>query len=183
MQRGYKEIVKLADNGKKDEIARLLADGSYMIEAQKKTLAAAHDLSDYSVRIKEANVKATIKETGGSSHLILILSAVGIVVVIAIIVMLSISITRPLERGVQMMEELKRGHLSKRMGFKRKDEIGLLADAMDQFADHLQQNVIFNMQQISEGNINIEPAVIDDKDEIGPALKKMTETIRIWSTK
>ena len=178
MQRGYKDIMKLADNGKKDEIARLLADGSYMIEAQKKTLAAANDLRDYSARIKEANVKATIKETGGSSYIILILSALGIVVVIAIVVMLSVSITQPLERGVQMMEELKRGHLSKRMGFRRKDEIGLLADAMDQFADHLQQNVIFNMQQISEGNINIEPAVIDDKDEIGPALKKMTETIK-----
>jgi len=61
---------------------------------------------------------------------------------------------------------------------KRKDEIGDLTHAMDEFADHLQKNVIFNMQQISEGNINVEPAVIDGKDEIGPALRKMIETIR-----
>ncbi len=52
---------------------------------------------------------------------------------------------------------------------------------MDQFADYLQQNVIFNMQQISEGNINIEPDLIDDKDEIGPALKRMTNAISSMS--
>ena len=34
------------------------------------------------------------------------------------------------------------------------------------------------MQQISEGNINIKPAITDDKDEIGPALQQMMETIK-----
>ncbi len=43
---------------------------------------------------------------------------------------------------------------------------------MDKFADNLQKNIVFNMQQISEGNIDIKPAIIDDKDEIGPALIK-----------
>ena len=70
------------------------------------------------------------------------------------------------------------GHLSNRLNLERKDEIGVLAKAMDQFADHLQKNVIFNMQQISEGNINIEPAIIDERDEIGPAIKMMAVNIR-----
>ena len=48
---------------------------------------------------------------------------------------------------------------------------------MDQFADNLQKKVIFNMQQISEGNIDIAPAITDDKDEIGPALNKMINAI------
>jgi methyl-accepting chemotaxis protein len=34
------------------------------------------------------------------------------------------------------------------------------------------------MKQISEGNIDIAPAIKDDQDEIGPALKKITETIK-----
>jgi methyl-accepting chemotaxis protein len=33
------------------------------------------------------------------------------------------------------------------------------------------------MQQISEGNIDIKPAITDDKDEIGPALNKMINAI------
>ncbi len=177
MQRGYKEIMKVADGGKNDEVARLLADGSYIIKAQNKTLAAVHDLSDYFVSRKEENVRETRDQTGGSSSLILILVAIGLVLVIAVVVMLSVSITQPLKRGVLMMEELKRGHFSKRLHFNRKDEIGELTHAMDQFADHLQQNVIFNIHQISEGNIDIKPAIIDDKDEIGPALNKMINAI------
>jgi len=34
------------------------------------------------------------------------------------------------------------------------------------------------MQQISEGNIDIVPVITDDKDEMGPALQKMTQNIR-----
>ena len=76
-----------------------------------------------------------------------------------------------------MMQDLEKGHLSNRLHFNRKDEIGELTHAMDQFADNLQQNVIFSMQQISEGNIDIVPDITDDKDEIGPALNKMINAI------
>ena len=58
-----------------------------------------------------------------------------------------------------MMQDLEKGHLSNRLHFNRKDEIGELTHAMDKFADNLQQNVIFSMQQISEGNIDITPAI------------------------
>jgi len=177
MQRGYKETMKMADNGKNDEVARLLADGSYMIESQKKTLAAINDLNDYGMRKNESGVNTTIKNTRGFSYIMLTLSAIGIALSIIVVMMLTASITKPLRKGVLMMQELGRGHLSKRLNMERKDEIGFLAKAMDQFADYLQKNVIFNMQQISEGNIDIAPAITDDRDEIGPALKKMVETI------
>ena len=177
MQRSYKEIMKMADNGKNDEVARLLADGSYMIESQKKTLAAINDLNDYGMRKNESGVNTTIKNTRGFSYIMLTLSAIGIALSIIVVMMLTVSITKPLRKGVLMMQELGRGHLSKRLNMERKDEIGSLAKAMDQFADYLQKNVIFNMQQISEGNIDIAPAITDDRDEIGPALKKIVETI------
>lgn len=105
----------------------------------------------------------------------LILSAIAIALAIVTIAFLTESITKPLKKGVQMMAEMKKGHLSNRLDIKRRDEIGLLANAMDEFADHLQKNIIFNMQQISEGNINVAPVVIDEKDEIGPALKKLSK--------
>jgi methyl-accepting chemotaxis protein len=87
------------------------------------------------------------------------------------------SITKPLEKGVLMMQDLVKGHLSHRLHFNRKDEIGELTHAMDQFASNLQKKVIFSMQQISEGNIDIAPDIIDDKDEIGPALNRMINAI------
>ncbi|MGD0280706.1 MAG: MCP four helix bundle domain-containing protein, partial [Smithella sp.] len=177
MQRGYKEIMKVADEGKNVEIVRLMADGSYVVEARKKALIAINDLNDYDMRKNEADVNTTIKNTGGLSYIMLTLSAIGIVLSIAVVIMLTVSITKPLKKGVLMMQELRRGHLSNRLNMDRKDEIGALADAMDQFADHLQKNVIFNMRQISGGNIDIVPVITDDKDEIGPAIKVMVVTI------
>jgi methyl-accepting chemotaxis protein len=178
VQQGYKNIMGLVNDGKKDEVAGLLADGNFMLTIQKKTLTAVNALNDYNTKRKETDVKTTKEHTGGTSYIVLMLIGLGLIPVSAIVYMLSVSITQPLKRGVLMMEELKRGHLSKRLHIERKDEIGLLANAMNQFADNLQQNVIFNMKQISEGNISIEPAIIDDMDEIGPALKNMVGTIR-----
>ena len=77
-----------------------------------------------------------------------------------------------------MMQDMEKGHLANRLHFNRKDEIGDLTHAMDRFADNLQQKLVFNMQQISEGNINITPTITDDKDEINPALIKMIETLK-----
>jgi len=106
------------------------------------------------------------------------LMIIGGAIAILFGIFLSRSIANPLKRGLVMIKEIGKGHLSMRLNMgNRKDEVGLLANSMDEFADHLQQNVIFNMQQISEGNINVAPTIIDDKDEIGPALKKMVEII------
>jgi methyl-accepting chemotaxis protein len=109
----------------------------------------------------------------------MLLMVIGGIVSLSLGVFLSRSIARPLNKGLIMIKEIGKGHLSMRLNMgKREDEVGLLSHAMDEFADHLQKNVIYDMQQISEGNVNIEPAIIDDKDEIGPALVKMTETIK-----
>ena len=178
MRRGYDLIIKAANDNKNDEVKSLLAEGSYLMEAQKKTLVAVRNLNEYITGKNEAYVTASIEKTEGVSYAMLLLSAVAIALSIVVMIMLTISITNPLKKGVLMMEELKRGHLSKRLGIKRKDEIGALANAMDEFADHLQKNVILNMQEISEGNVNIAPAIIDDNDEIGPALNKMMSTVK-----
>ncbi len=181
MQRGYKEIMKETDEGKKDEIGRLLSDGSYAAEARKNILAAVSNLREYNINRNESAAKKIIQATGGWSGQLLLLSLFGALFLVGVAIMMKYSITNPLNRGVVMMKELSQGHLSKRLNLNRKDEIGDLANAMDQFADHLQKNVIFNMQQISEGNIDITPAIVDDKDEIGPALNNMIDAIGAMS--
>ena len=178
MQRGYKAIMKATDEGKRDEVDRLLAAGSYAVQSQANTFASIDNLNDHIISKNEAAVKANMKASGGLSIAMVILAAISIAIIIVLVILLSISITQPLKKGVLMMDALKRGHLSNRLGIKRKDEIGVLANSMDEFADHLQQNVVFNIQQISKGNMDIEPTIIDDKDEIGPALQQMVEIIK-----
>jgi methyl-accepting chemotaxis protein len=139
-------------------------------------MAAVRNLNDYNNSRNEAAIKNATGIGGWAGILWLLLAAEAILLIVMGIIITE-SITNPLKKGVLMMQELKKGHLSNRLHFNRKDEIGELTHAMDEFANHLQKNVIFNMQQISEGNIDIKPAIIDDKDEIGPALNKMINAI------
>ena len=178
VQRGYKEIMKAADDGKKDEVSLLLSDGSYFIKARNNTLAAVRNLNDYNVSRNEAAIKATVKGTAFWSGTQWLFSIAGTLLLIAMGIIITESITKPLKKGALMMQDMEKGHLANRLHFNRKDEIGDLTHAMDRFADNLQQKLVFNMQQISEGNIDITPTITDDKDEINPALIKMIETLK-----
>jgi methyl-accepting chemotaxis protein len=177
MQRGYKEIMKMADGGKNDEVPRLLTDGSYLIKARKNILAAVRNLNDYNASRNEAAIKANATGSGGWSGILWLFSFFGALLLVSMSIMLTQSITKPLKKISLMMQEIEKGHLSNRLNMKRKDEIGSLSRSMDKFSDNLQQNIVFNMQQISEGNIDVAPPITDDQDEIGPALNKMINAI------
>ena len=181
MQRGYKEIIEMADSGKNDEVTPLLADGSYFIKARNNSLAALRNLNDYNTSWNEAAIKANATGIGGWSVILWLLLVAEAILLIVMGLIITESITKPLKKGVLMMQDLVKGHLSHRLHFNRRDEIGELTSEMDKFADNLQRNVIFSMQQISEGNIDITPPIVDDKDEIGPALNKMINAIGAMS--
>jgi len=178
MQRGCKDLMRLATEGKHDEISRLLAEGSYFATARTQMTEAVNHLTKQIVARHEARVKETVKGKGGWSGILWIFSGIGALLLTLFGIMMNVSLTRPLKRALVMMQELEKGHLSKRLHLKRKDEIGDLTHAMDQFADRLQNSIVFGIKQLSEGNIHIAPAIKDDADEIGPALSRMTETLK-----
>ena len=177
-QKSFEEIMRIADEGKQDEAQLLLADTSRFITARNKALAAVGNLYNYNTGLNEAAIKANAAGIGSWAGILWLLLALEGILLIVMGIIITESITKPLEKGVRMMQEMKKGHLSKRLHLNRRDEIGELTHAMDQFAEHLQKNVILNMQQISEGNIDTTPVITDNQDEMGPALQKMTENIR-----
>ena len=92
--------------------------------------------------------------------------------------LLARSIIDPLARGVQMMSELSQGHLGMRLNMQRADEIGSLANYMDQFADDLQAKVVNVINKIAAGDLSGDVIARDERDEIAPALKLTIETLR-----
>lgn len=87
------------------------------------------------------------------------------------------SITKPLLQVVDMISELSKGHLGRRLSMKRRDEIGSMANSMDSFADYLQFSVIRTIQQIASGE-KAEPIPLHDtSDEISPAINQMIQTL------
>ena len=110
-----------------------------------------------------------------------IVTVVGIVLlglIISIAILISSSISGSIPKIVNMMQDMTHGHLSTRLGLNRKDEIGIVAREMDSFADTLQNVVIGTMHKISEGDVSTDIVVEDKADEISPALKQLTETIK-----
>jgi methyl-accepting chemotaxis protein len=88
-------------------------------------------------------------------------------------------IAKPLGATVNMMNELGRGHLDVRLNLNRKDEIGVMAKAVDMFADDMQNVVIGTMKKISVGDLSAKIELKDDKDEISGALKKTVESLNV----
>jgi len=173
MQRGYREVMSAADNNNNDEVKSLMSAGSYVIQARMKTLTDIHDLNDINRKNAEAANKANRSAASTASVILLIATILVGVTALTIGIMLTLSITKPLNKAVLMVQELGKGHLSERLNLNRKDEIGVLAQTMDQFADDLKRYVVIGMQRIAKGDIGIETPMMDERDEIGPAIKMM----------
>ncbi|HEY3381293.1 MAG TPA: methyl-accepting chemotaxis protein [Vicinamibacterales bacterium] len=87
-------------------------------------------------------------------------------------------VTRPMAKVVTLVGELLKGHLSHRAGVTQRDEVGHTAQALDQFAEVLQTNVIGVMKHIAEGDLSDEVRAQDDRDEIAPALQTTIASLR-----
>ncbi len=123
-------------------------------------------LSDYTGPID------TIRNT----ILMIVVASIAIGAIIAIL--FGRSISGPLQQVVVMIKELRNGHLSARLKVRRKDEIGVMAATMDEFADDLQINVVGNIKKIANGEYIQEfNKPVDDRDEIRPALRMMVESL------
>ncbi len=112
-----------------------------------------------------------------SSIIFLLITLFAIIFGLSFAIILTNSITSPLGRTMEMIQEMGRGHLGMRLMMTRGDEVGRMAHEMDDFAEILQTSVIGIMQKIAAGEQVDTVPVIDDRDEIGPALKATVDTI------
>ena len=65
-------------------------------------------------------------------------------------------IIKPLQKTVNMIEELGRGQLDQRLNLGSNDEIGRMGKVIDSFADNLQHEVLTAFQKLAEGDFTFE---------------------------
>jgi len=82
-------------------------------------------------------------------------------------------VRRPIVQVEAMMAELENGRLGQRLRLARKDEIGRMADAMDRFADSLDQEVVGSLQKLAAGDLTFQVTPRDGQDAVRGALKKL----------
>lgn len=117
-----------------------------------------------------------------SNQTTLTLAALALIILLGVSVLLYFvirgSVSRPLQRAVVMIEGMSKCHLSDRLNIKTNDEIGQMAQAMDQFCDDMQNLMIAKMNRIAEGDVSISIEMIDEQDEISPAMIRIVSAIR-----
>ncbi|MDD1716406.1 MAG: MCP four helix bundle domain-containing protein, partial [Methanolinea sp.] len=177
MQTGYLAIETYADQDDTEAIDRELAANSATIAARTATLDATHALVASYVDEADAMAEAGNSAAASASMIMIIATIVGAIVAIVLGLFLTRSITGPLNKAINMLQELGKGHLGTRLKMGRKDEIGVMADTMDKFADDLKE-IVETMKKISAGDLSSEPRVVDAQDEINPALKQTIDALR-----
>jgi methyl-accepting chemotaxis protein len=176
----YQELLEknrlLWDSGNKDAVIESLTTGD--LQKSRKEIGASIDI------IKEINKKdaeriklESDRIFADSMYQIIVAGVIGVLAALILGIIISRGITVPLNRVLMMILEMGRGHLGTRLAMNRKDEIGVMAGAMDTFADDLQKKMIFTIQQIAAGQKAEEIPPFDEKDEILPALNQMIQTL------
>jgi methyl-accepting chemotaxis protein len=168
--------IELKKQGKVNEAWTLVEGDNHIKSATvQKNMTRMVDLK-VGLGKETAASNAAMAEAAVSVMLVALL--IGVLVAVGLGVFLSRSITGPLSQGVNMLQEMSKGHLSSRLKMERQDEIGVMANTLDLFADDLQNNVVGTMKKIAAGDLNTELKIKDGQDEISPALKNTIETLR-----
>jgi methyl-accepting chemotaxis protein len=157
------------------EILGVLRNGASIIENSLNSLNTMIELTEKMIKsIDDANGQLANR----SFWLLGFIMISGLIFSVIAAIYISKSITEPLKLGVDMMSEFSKGHLDKRLNLDRKDEIGELANKMDEFADYLEKDVVNALIKTSNGDLNWEVKAKDDKDIIAPALNKLSVSIK-----
>ena len=100
---------------------------------------------------------------------------VGIVVTVAALIALWLSagtIARPIREAANVARIIRSGDFSQRMSYNSGDEVGQLADALNQMSNGLSERAAL-AKQISEGDLTVHVELASDNDQLGKALKEM----------
>lgn len=145
----------------------------------REALSAALDALVKSAKEDASQLDLTGQDIfNNSQSTLLVTTIITVLLAIGLGIILSNSITGPLQKGVYMMQEMSQGRLGNRLKMERKDEIGILARDMDLFAENLQNVVVATMKKLADGDLGTEVTKKDERDEIGPALIQITTSLR-----
>lgn len=136
------------------------------LQEVKELLAELRSTVDAHVMTDAEMVKAANR----TKLAVTIFSLIALVFGIVTAFLMSKSITTPLAAVVDMLQEMSRGHLGMRLNMHLKDEIGLMADTIDRFADKLEGEMVVALEKLADGDLTFDANPYDEKDKIGNAL-------------
>ncbi len=139
-----------------------LQSGGAMSNTRKEADAALQKLQATQVSQGEALHTKSVQTFAQATATSAVTGIIGVLLALGLGLVLSRSITEPLGKGVQMMQNMAKGEFGTRLRMERKDEVGLLAGAMDRFADDLQgvtADIVNLSEKLAVGDLTATPQV------------------------
>jgi methyl-accepting chemotaxis protein len=175
-------VMNLATQNQDTEAFNVMSPDGAAGKATAAMQSAIDNLSSLKLADGQAKSEDNIAQAASATTTMTIIMVISMILAVALGLLLTSLICGPLRKASLMIQEMSKGHLSKRLNMDAKDEVGEMATAMDHMADALQFLVIGTMNRISDGDVSMNVDTTDSEDEIAPALKKTIETIRALVT-
>jgi len=173
-----------------DGFSRLVANMSKQVSSEKAMVNSAHKAAKacYAARADQK----TEMLAGIDSANIMSLSASGIAIAIglAAAVFLTLSITGPIAKGVSFAKEMAEGDFTKTLDIQQKDEIGILASALNNMVIKLQAvvadvgnataNVAAGSEELSASSQSLSQGATEQAasiEEISSSMEEMAANI------
>ena len=105
--------------------------------------------------IDESEAFAYIKSLQSN---IIIISLISILIIIIIAYFISLSISSPISKGIQMADKMAEGDLTQQVNIEQKDEIGILAEALNKMSKNLRQmfrDIISNVETLTTSSTEL----------------------------
>ncbi|WP_428240829.1 methyl-accepting chemotaxis protein [Gynuella sp.] len=99
-------------------------------------------------------------------------------IIIVIGIVLSRSITNPILKMTEIVNQLASGNVRKRTNIKRSDELGDMASSLDNFAEELETVFVSSLEKISEGDLTGNLTSNGQQDVITNALIKTNADLK-----
>jgi len=108
----------------------------------------------------------------------LIIGLVGLVIISLVIFGIAKSISIPIKKTTEVLEEISRGNIKnvENIKFVFNDEINDMAVGMNKVVEGLNSAAMF-AQQIGEGYLNVDYKILSEKDALGTSLISMQESL------
>ncbi|MCM0081847.1 methyl-accepting chemotaxis protein [Geomonas sp. Red32] len=163
--------------------------------AARDKLKVVDDLLTELSAMKEANAKDAAAENGAryreSLTMMIALIAGGVAIGLALGIVISRMISIPLRRGVEVAQAVANGDLTHSINLDRKDEVGILASALNEMVDKLKEivgevksasdNVASGSQQLSSGAEELSQGASEQAaaaEEASSSMEEMSSNIR-----
>ncbi|MCK4509315.1 MAG: HAMP domain-containing protein, partial [Desulfuromonadales bacterium] len=168
-QNGFKSYVE-----KQHQIEALLADMKLNGDG---AMLVGENLVELANNFTTAEVAEITDSANLAIWLVVIVGVVSVIIGAFFAFFFARSITRPVNLGVAMAEEVAQGVFTRRLNMQRGDEIGQLSVALDAMANSLQGTADF-AEEIAKGNLTADIKAKSSDDQLGNAMLQMVVKLR-----